>query len=233
MRSLTDHSHPNLKRQEFVYRASCIVHRKLNVTNHESRTTIHERGMTLVELLLALTLFSALMASVTGLLRSGLQAQLRWGTGLVPYQAAERAFQRLEDDLEAAQPLFHITVIGETQRLEFARVTSQWVRIVYRISEEEDGTRWLVREEFAWDDDTQPLQTQRVLQVLNGSFAFGLVDAQDQLLWEASWDGQTQGIPRLVKLACAIPASGSQGVIELERVIRSPAGALPEREEIP
>ena len=41
-------------------------------------------------MLLAVTLFSTLMASVTGLLRSGIQAQLGWGQAIAPYQQMER-----------------------------------------------------------------------------------------------------------------------------------------------
>ena len=51
-------------------------------------------GMTLIELLLAITLFFLLLAAASGLVRAALQAQVRWGGSVEPYQQMERTLSR-------------------------------------------------------------------------------------------------------------------------------------------
>ena len=87
-------------------------------TNDERRTT-NRCGMTLVELLLAISLFSTLMASVGGLLTSAARAGLGWGAAIEPYQRIDRAMQQVEKDGESAQRFFGVPVVGTAQTLEF------------------------------------------------------------------------------------------------------------------
>ncbi len=200
--------------------------------------------MTLVELLLALTLFSFLLASSSGLLTSAMRAQADWGGALAPYQQLERALHQLEDDLESAQPFFGVPFVGKEQSLEFARLdrvgsdgraSPDWVRVIYQMENDGDGA-WLVREEFAWrtqDASAAPQRREKLLHLVHGSFAFRVLDAQGQPAWVPSWDGKTLGIPRLVKFDGAVPTTGAPGTFELSRVVRDPAGAMPKVETPP
>ncbi len=195
--------------------------------------------MTLVELLLAITLFSSLMATVGGLLQSGLQAQAKWGQAVEPYQQMERALNRMEQDLEAMQPFFGVPVTGAESQVEFARVDTrsineaapspEWLRVRYRVST--DGQeRALIREEFLWRQaglPEEPFQRETLMRLSDGEFAFGRLDAQKQLIWESEWDGTKDGLPRLVRFTCTLPAIGGQPTLHLSRVIRSPSGNLP------
>ena len=225
-----------VRSSEFGVRSSESSHSALRIP----RSAL---GMTLVELLLALTLFSTLMASATGLLQSGLQSQLRWGETLVPYQQWERACQRLEQDLESAQPFFIVPFAGAEHTLEFARVatvlagedqsTLDWVRIRYRLDEEPDGL-WLIREEFPWKaqgTSVEPLRRERLAHLTDGQFTFGLLDAQGHLTWSPSWDGTKQGIPRLIRVHCTLPVVGGGPPLALSRVVRNPSGNFPKIEE--
>ena len=80
------------------------------------------RGLTLVELLLAITVFSVVMAIAGGLLHAALRSHATWGDAARPHQQMARAFARLEQDLESAQPFFGIPFRGTDSMLEFARV---------------------------------------------------------------------------------------------------------------
>lgn len=185
-------------------------------------------GMTLVELMLAVSLFSFLMGSVAGLVQWTLQLQARWGAEQAPHQGLDRAFSDLAYALESAQPLFAVPLMGGASRLELALVertgaTAQWHRVVYRL----DGTT-LVRETFPWSDSTLLLARRAVAQVSSLSFAFGMLNGATQAVeWVGQWDGAQYGVPRLVRVTCEVPAPASQGAITLSRVIRNPAGALP------
>jgi len=201
--------------------------------------------MTLVELLLAITLFSSIMAAVGGLLHSSLRAQARWGETVEPYQRLERALNHLEQDVASMQPLFGVPVDGVEAQLEFARVDArsidgaaaspEWLRVRYQVAVEAGGAA-LIREEFLWrqgGSSDEPLRRDTVLQLSDAVFAFGRLDEQGQLAWAGEWDGEKDGLPRLVRLTCALPAVGGQPPLQLARVFRNPSGALPPPEETP
>ncbi len=208
---------------------------------------ISRRGcsaMTLVELLLAVTLFSTLMGAVSGLVASGLRAQAEWGRSVAPYQQMERALSRLERDIESTQLFFGVPVQGEANALEFARIDTvpqaegqpmaDWVRVRYRLETDLDG-QVLIREEELWraGEAAAPVQRDILLHVVDGRWAFGMLDAQQQLLWAEDWDGRTHGVPRLVRFDYTIPSSDSQAPIRMSRVFRNLSGSLPQLEEAP
>ncbi len=186
-------------------------------------------GLTLVELLLALTLFAALLAVSGSLLRSGLRAQLTWGMGLTPYQRLERGVDRLAKEVATAQPLFAVPVTSDGTALEFARATPAWTRVTYRLGEAEGGLA-LVREESPWSaqpPDSESARQETVLPLTALAFSFGMVNAEGQLVWVESWDGDRHGVPRLVKLDYAVPLAVGQEPLRMSRMVRNPAGALP------
>src|SRR3989338_5471208 len=90
--------------------------------HRENRNVPNSPGMTLVELVLAVGLFSFLMASAGHLVLTSLRVQRSWGQVAAPAQSAEHALTRLAQDLQAAQPFFGIPfqVTGGGAGLEFA-----------------------------------------------------------------------------------------------------------------
>ncbi|MDP3704135.1 MAG: type II secretion system protein GspJ [Candidatus Omnitrophota bacterium] len=197
----------------------------------------HKRsGLTLVELVLAVGMFSFLMASVGHLVLMSLRVQQSWGRMVLPAQSAERALNRLAQDLQAAQPLFGapFQVASGGAGLEFARLgTAGWCRVVYRMEPDGDAKR-LVREEWLWktgEPSGEPLHRETLTRLSAGQFTVGRMNADDLLEWTASWDGEADGIPRLIKLEVTLPAIGAGQPITLSRVIRNPSGTLPKPEQ--
>ena len=199
------------------------------------------RGMTLIELLLAATLFALMLIATAALVRSSLQAQNRWGILLEPYQRMERAIGRLEQDLESAQVFFGVPVSGTNEQLEFARVESvaiaegkiapEWIRVVYRIKPQGDQMA-LVRDVFLWraGKESKPMQEDTLLPVSNGHFAYGALDKNQKLVWSEGWDEKNKGIPRLFKFDYTLSSAGNQSAVALSRVVRNPSGVLPVEE---
>ncbi len=202
-------------------------------------------GLTLVELLLALTLFAALTGAVAALVITATKVQLSWGRSVEPYERMARAMDRLQRDLESAQPLFGIpfTVGDDGATLTLARmepisdesgaVTSEWVKVNYRIASA-DGGNTLIRDEVLWKTGASDIwRTETLGPVSSGQFAVGQADADGALTWATSWDGNGAGtphVPRLVKLDCTLPAAGEGSPVSLSRAFRNPAGVLPTME---
>lgn len=201
-------------------------------------------GLTLVELVLALSFFSFLMASVGHLVLASLRVQRSWGQVVRPAQAAEHALSRLSQDLQAAQPFFAIPFRGnlDGNGLVFARLgtvtnadgqpTTEWLRVVYRFAPTGEEVA-LVREEFLLRDGPsgdRPLRSETLARMAGGEFRFGVLNTDKQLEWPSTWDGETDGIPRLVMLTYTLPMAGGMVPLTMSRVFRNPAGTLPEPE---
>lgn len=194
-------------------------------------------GLTLVELLLAVSLFAALMGAVAGLVLSGMRVQASWGRSVAPAQDMERAFMRLQRDVEAAQPLFAIpfALSPDGDRLELARVMPHaaapgWMKVVYRFVSDEAGMT-LLREEFAWDAlDGEPQRREPLATLERGGFVFGRLTIDGTFEWATDWQGDGSGtpmVPRLLKMDWTLPSVGVQPTLPLSRAFRNPAGTLP------
>lgn len=201
------------------------------------------RGLTLVELLLALTVFSVVMAIAGGLLHAALRSHASWGDVARPYQQMARAFARLEQDLESAQPFFGIPFRGTDSALEFARVepvpgdaaepAMEWVRVSYRLEGGPAGLS-LVRETSPWrqpEDGAGPPRRETLLPLASGRFAFGALDAQGHLIWTSAWNSPARAVARLLRFDGAIPLGDGQSPSAFSRAVRNPAGILPPEEE--
>ena len=184
-------------------------------------------GMTLVEMLLAVTLFSTMMGATGSLLQSALRAQLTWGQATAPYLQMERGLDGVERDVAFAKRFFGMPVIGAKDRLELAVASTEWMKVVYRIDTSGESPA-LVREEHLWRQEAgagEAIARQTILVLEEGQFAFGHLDAQGQLVWTDAWDGVKDGVPKLVRLSVTIPtAHGSEAIA---RVFRNPPGNLP------
>jgi len=206
--------------------------------SHRSNQAL--RGLSLVELLVAITLFAVLMAAVSWLIVSGARVQVAWKSSAEPYEQLERALNRLEQDVTSARPFFGTPMVVESQQLELARVdrlpvseegpVSDWLRITYHLAPESGGVS-LIRQEFLWrksGSGTEPLREETLVHLTTGQFAFGVADATTGALqWRTDWDGKMNGVPRLLKLDCTLAGAGGQPPVSLTRVIRNPAGTLP------
>lgn len=185
-----------------------------------------KRGLTLIELLLTVTLFSTLLGAVAGLVRSGLSLQSRFSDQLSPALAWERVLPRVEADLQAAQPHFGIPWTGTAETLTFARVEDgAWRQITYRWVPEEDAVA-LVREARAWGALEGDAETTEILaRCPVAQWTFAVHDAQGARQWVTSWEEPTWGVPKLLRLDYALAAPG--GSVARQRLFRHPAGTYP------
>ncbi len=198
-------------------------------------------GLTLVELLLALTLFVVLIGAVAALVIAGTKVQLSWGRSIEPYERLARIMERLQRDMESAQPLYGIpfAVKDGGATLEFARVepvlgtdgepTTEWVKVTYRVAAVGDG-KALMRDEALWKTGaTDVWRSETLAQLASGQFAVAQVDATGALTWTTSWNEpapQMPAVPRLIKIDCVLPTAQEGHPVSLSRAFRNPAGAL-------
>lgn len=189
-------------------------------------------GLTLIELLLTVTLFSTLLGAVAGLVRSGLSLQSRFGSQAAPALAWERALPRLEADLQAAQPHFGIPWTGTADTLIFARVDNgAWQQVTYRWVPEEDAVA-LVRETRLWGAlDGEAATSETLLRGVAAQWAFAVHDAQGVRQWVMNWDDPAWGLPKLMRLDYTLRAPG--GALARRHLFRHPAGHYPVLEEQP
>lgn len=210
---------------------SCTLHvRAARLTN----------GLTLVELLLAITLFSVLLASATGLIRNGIEAQLHWGSGLASYQRLEHGVEQLARDVEAARKLYGVPFQGSATALEFASLepvateegapaAPAWVRVTYHLGAEGE-TGALVRERAVWKadgTDPGPAQARTLMPLASCAFTFAALDPSGHLVWIDAWDGAKHGVPRFVRFDYTLPMAGMAEPLHMVRTIRNPAGTVP------
>src|SRR3989338_3687000 len=117
--------------------------------NGSTPPRLERAGFTLVELMLAVSLFGAILASVGGLVMATARIHGAWNGPTVPEQQISRAFRQLAQDLRAARTHPQVPVVVESERLELARVTGpadglEWAKVVYRVDTGTSG-RHLVR----------------------------------------------------------------------------------------
>lgn len=202
----------------------------------------NKRGLTLVELVLAFSLFTFLMASVSHLVLTSLRVQRAWGQTVRPIQAVEHAFTRLAQDLHAAQPFFGVPFRGNADGagVELARVgqgmdldggrTTEWIRVLYRFEPIGEGVG-LVREEWAWSDGSMagpPRRRETLTRLARGQWMFGRLTTEGQVELAPSWEGTAAEIPRLVQVDCTLPAVEGRAALTISRVFQNLAGSLPE-----
>ncbi len=208
--------------------------------NRKPKPQLHSRGMTLIEVMLAVTLFSTMMGATGALLQAGFRAQSLWGGGVQAAARMERALNRLDRDIASAQKLFAVAAQGSGEQFSFARVepmivdgvsSPQWVKVVYRIGQG-NNQRALIREVYAYPPaagNASASQQEVLLLVEMAAWSFGRLDAQGQLVWAEAWDGLVDGVPQLVRFSCTIPTA-AQNPLVMTRVFRNPAGNLPKDE---
>ena len=196
-------------------------------------------GLTLVELLIAISLFSLIGASTAELVRSCWVVQHRFDQMAATSLARERALQDIAADLEQMQPLYRVTFVGGPQRLQFASVETSsegpvWRRIVYQTPLSASAMS-LVRETFdASEPNGAPISSRVVLPRLNLlRIEFGWRQPQTNLIvWQTPWPEQAPpALPGLIRITAEEAGSDPLHPIRYERILRNPSGLVPQVEE--
>ena len=197
-----------------------------------------KRGLTLVELLIAISLFSLIGASTTELVRAIWVAQNRFDQIGATVLARERALDELAADLEQMQPLYRVAFLGQPQRLQFARVERDdhgepvWRRIVYQTPFGASAMS-LVRDTFNTSEEQGLSLTSRVVlpHVDALRIEFGWRQPRtNAIIWQSPWPEEPPALPGLIRISAQEAGPDPLHPVRYERIIRNPAGLILEVE---
>ena len=185
--------------------------------------------MTLVELMLAMTLFSAIMATVTGLVQQGLRLSQQLDGAKMLTQTHELALKQVADDLAHAARLYQVPFVGMADHVEFARIdpaSRQWQHIVYRL----DGERLMRDTAAITPDEVGPIESRALLpHVESISFEFGWRHPTTKaIVWQTPWpEAAEHPVPQFVRVHLSVPGPNGSP-IQIARTARNFAGVVPE-----
>lgn len=209
------------------------------LTHRECKSCVRARGLTLVELLIAISLFSLIGSSTMELVRSTWILQHRFDQMAATSLARERALEEMAQDLARMQPLYRVAFIGGPQMLQFARLESSagggpvWRRIVYQTPFSASEMA-LIRETFdVTEANGAPIERRVVLPRLNSlRIEFGWKHPQTNLIiWQTPWPELTPpALPGLIRVTAEEAGSDPLHPVRFERIIRNPAGLVPTME---
>ncbi len=188
-----------------------------------------QRGFTLVEILVAISILAILLTSVYGIFSSVSLARERLDADSAEYHRARVLFDRMGRELRGAyfQPRSSGLVFSGSQdddrSFEFELTTSavspllqtgsSIARVHYLLVEDEEnkeGGRVLMRSEQSVHESNDET-TAGMMRLVPGIEAMTLrFYANGQ--WQTSWNGQTSGIPELVEIALQLRVEGNEPV---------------------
>lgn len=188
-------------------------------------------ALTLVELMLVMSLFSAIMATVTGLVQQGLRlSQQLDGTKMLT-QTHELALKQVTDDVAHAARLYQVPFVGGANHVEFARIDPalrQWLHVVYRL----DGERLMREASAITPDGAGPIESRVLLpHVESISFDFGWRHPTTKsIVWHTPWpEVDEHPVPQFVRVRLSVPGPNGSPM-QVARTARNFAGAVPEEE---
>ena len=189
-------------------------------------------GLTLVELMLVMSLFSVIMTTVTGLVQQGLRLSQQIDATASVTQAHELALGQIARDLEQTGRLFRAPFVGAADHVELSRVdpaSHQWAHVVYRLEDHR-----LIRDAVTLTPDgEQPLERRVLIPVVESAlFEFGWRNPATQAItWHTPWpESEEHPMPHFTRVRLAMPGPNGS-TIQLERIARNLAGFVPEVEE--
>ncbi len=198
---------------------------QLPITNYQ----LPIAGLTLVELMLVMTLLSAILMTVTGLVQQGLRVSQQLDAATTLTQTQELALEQITGDLEDAHRCYRAPFVGAADQVALARVdpaSHQWVRVVYRLED-----RHLVRDAMTLTQDgEQPLERRVLLPIVESArFEFGWRDpATHAIVWQTPWpEAPEHPMPQFTRVQVTLPGP-NDSTMQLERIARNLAGTIPE-----
>ena len=194
-----------------------------------NRRARFEKGFTLVEILVAISILAILLTSVYGIFSSVSMTRERLDADSAEYHRARVLFDRLGRELRGAyfQPrnsnlVFTGKAVDDRQvELELttsavsplSQTGSGIAKVHYLlIEDQEDKASGLVlmRSEHSVHESTDD-ETTGMMRLVPGIETMTLrfyADGQ----WQTAWDGQTSGLPELVEIALQLSTVGEQSI---------------------
>lgn len=198
-----------------------------------------QRGFTLIEVLLVLTLFSVGMVSVYGALRSGLLVYERDETDFNFDQELRFFFLQIERDLRNALPYERVPFQSGPSEMSFMTWGTEWSekggqRNLYRVTYRFKGNAiWRLRKKLSVKERESRKKEDEVILLTrvrrwNLSFPY-VVQKGRRIVWQPTWGFGQKNLPRGVLVRLQVGASGPKGqreVLNLERKILIPQGII-------
>jgi general secretion pathway protein J len=173
----------------------------------------HDKGFTLLELLISITLVAAIVAIATGSLRLGYRSISSGEKKMESLERLRSSFYIINSQISSAVPLFfdregvkQVYFAGSEDFVRMATNYSIWggqrgyVIVEYRVAVESNGTRSLYASENLVG--TQKTRETKLLQGLNGiNFEYYLQDKTEELggRWISQWSDTTM-VPEKIRL---------------------------------
>jgi prepilin-type N-terminal cleavage/methylation domain-containing protein len=193
-------------------------------------------GFTLLEMLLALSLFALLSTGLAAALKTGLDAWHR-GRGMEERQQRARAIlETLALELRNALPAPGRGLTGEESSVSFLTVRRsvdedgsplfRVARVTYRLV---DGPEGFEKELEKTEDllDGRPARTASLSaapSLVRFLYAYAPEKEGEGLLWQPRWDADA--LPAGIRVTLSLP-DPSEGAYVLEKTLDLPAGSLP------
>jgi prepilin-type N-terminal cleavage/methylation domain-containing protein len=206
-----------------------------------SRPRHTEHGFTLIEVLAALAIGSAVIAATVTLIHN---VALSFDRGTALAGKADQlllATERLAADFRSARPAQRssganaaVAFVGEPSQVKFiaaggAASSQQGEEVITLTVEDIEGASHLVRRRARWLGPRAPFESVGVgdpVDLMEGLvdivFAFGSVAADGNLTWSDSWSGRPL-LPRLVRLTVRDRASGAELLPSMQFTLRADA----------
>ena len=189
-------------------------------------------GFTLVELLMAATLFSILMVGVVAQLRGGVLAWRRTTSAVEELQQVRVAMDRIADDLANAvvldpQPASALQTQFSRGMMRFYTVGTRVRLVQYALVDDGGSSRLMRAVQSAQEAQAgQALHSEPLLAgAKNLSLRYAALpgDADDRIVWQDQWTDPA-GLPKLVELTMDVQTSAN--VRHVRRVVEIPSGHL-------
>lgn len=217
------------------YKRKCRKKAVCFMQNMFLKKTSFLTGFTLLELLLAISLFSIIIIGVYSSLTVGIKAHERGKVLGGEYSDLGLLFQFMEKDLRSAIAMNNIYLVQESQRLYF-----------YASEPETDGGRGLFKITYYWNKEDGVLVLYRLKQnyidslqnsdvkgeeifdsISQIGFQYGYWKGEDEeeleFVWKSGWE--EEGLPKMVLLSLMVDES------VFEKYIYCPAGSIAKLEE--
>ncbi|MBI4436826.1 MAG: prepilin-type N-terminal cleavage/methylation domain-containing protein [Candidatus Omnitrophica bacterium] len=169
-------------------------------------------GFTLLELLIALSLFSVIMVVVSSVFSTGILAWRRAEGESEQYQEIRLTFDRMGVELRNTIPFQGIPFEGKEDRLSFLQVRSsrspssspEWMVVTYEVKQTPQAVSLVRRAKFLLNEkETEDV----VLSPLSGvRFSYPSFDEKGKWDWKESWDpgALKKSIPPFLKMALSV-----------------------------
>lgn len=199
------------------------------------KAQLRDNCFTLMELLLAITLFSIIAVAIYSSLAIGIKVHRRGSCIGGEYGDLRLAFNRISQDLRTAVHMNNIYLVEESQKIYFFSIqpTSGGIKELYEITytweREKDYFAFLRLKEAYIDSlqDTHPKGDELLDKISQLSFDYGYLkkgmSREEEFQWKEDW--KDEAMPKMVRLRL------EYGGEKFCKVIYCPAGKMGEVKE--